>query len=402
MPSRQSSFSPLPRIVACLFVFACANVAAKEPEELRQWRSTDGKSVLGRLITADDDKVTLDVKGKRYTLEIVRLSEADRAYVDTWTEKNPYRAGGATALADLPPWPQKYDGTGKVTVETVNEDEVVSTFAYCTEHYLFALDRKIPKRNLDEIAAVFESVSGALSAMPIERLHPAFGNERRFPTIFFSQKKDYERAGGPSGSVGVFDMRRQAILIRLDVLLTNENHGSNLPHRERYQVLVHELTHQAMYPAIVRMPIWYIEGVAEYMSAAHFATARFDFRNLARHIRKHIHRFVPADDNGAFTLPSIPSVYAMTSKEWNKDNVRSDRDATKKYATSLLLTHWFHHLHGDGKAQEIDAFLKGLAKRQKENEIALKTILADGETLAGIQQKIANYWSSQGLKLRFE
>lgn len=371
------------------------NVRVRAEEPLRQWRSIDGSSVLGQLIAVGEDKVTLEVKGKRYVLDVARLSGEDRNYMDAWVEKNP----GKFTMKEIGPWPTKYDGTGEVTVETLREEP--GAYVYQTEHYLFAFDTKVPKRNLDQIAAVFEAVSGALASMPIERLRPSFARLRCFPVVFFSNQQQYEKAGGQPGSVGIYDVRRQEILIRLDVLLANENRGSNLPQRERYQVLVHELTHQAMYPAMIRMPTWYAEGVAEYMSAAHFATARFDFRNMNQHIRSHMKRFVREDADGGFTLPSVAGVFGMTNQQWNDDNAKAGESASKKYATGLLLTHWFHHQHGGGKGAEIAAFLDQLAARKSLKEAAKGTLFAAGGGLDEIEKVLVKYWDAQGLKLRF-
>jgi hypothetical protein len=383
-------------VFAVILLLSMEPVAGKEPQ-LRQWRSADGSSVLGRLNGADESTVVLEVKGREFRLACDRLSEDDRAYVDAWLAENPQAKAVAPVLADLPPWPVKYDGVGKAVIEVVEEEDSRSSYVYQTEHYIFAFEVKVSRKNLEEIAAVFESVSAALMSLPLKSLHPSFERKRRFPAAFFSTQAAYEAAGGPKGSVGAFSIRRQDIIIRLDVLLANENRGSRMPARERYQVLVHELVHQAMFPAMWDMPLWYVEGVAEYMSAAHFATARYDFRNIGLYVRQHINRFILLEDWGGYTLPSLEKVTALDMESWQADNVESGKNSFKKYGASLLLVHWFHHRYGAGKAQEIDAYLNGIVGQRRFGPPGM----VDKKELKEIERAMVGYWKTQGVQIRF-
>jgi hypothetical protein len=396
--------SRIPFSVCLLALFLVAEIALHAGEPPRQWISPDGKSLIGSLQTATSEQVTLLVDGHLYTLPLTKLSKADQDHVRTWLEAHAdAEPPSAPPPAPLAPWPKKYDGQTDTRFTVVREDPAAPAFIYDTHHYRFAFDVQLGAKHLGEIAAVFEGVSNALAALPVSAVHPQPERENeRFPVVFFSDAADYRKAGAPIGSVGVFDSRQGQILIRLDALLSPPAPGrSALPRREQYRVLVHELTHQIMFPRSLRLPVWYGEGIAEYMSAAHFAPARFDFQSIAFQTRKYLKTYLPFADDGNLDLPSLPWVMGLDGRTWNEDNLRPSAEAFRKYATSLLLAHYFQHLDPPARdGRYLNAYLDALLGRQTARDAAERWLLR-GRDLDAIAMEIRTYWDTQGLKIRF-
>ncbi len=389
-----------------LMVLLLAAIPLRAAEPPRQWFSRDGKSLVGTLRTATSDEVTLLVDGQTYTFSLAKLSDRDQKHVRAWLDdraktKSPHIP---TAVpAPLAPWPKKYDGQSDTRFTLVREDPDAPAFIYETRHYRFAFDVQLGAKALGEIAAVFEGVSNALAALPLTAVQPTETRKvTRFPVVVFSDAAEYRNAGGPVGSVGVFDSRADQILIRLDALLSPPPSGrSDLPRREQYRVLVHELTHQIMFPRSLHLPVWYGEGIAEYMSAAHFAPARFDFLGISFQARKYLRTYLPVGENGIFTLPSPAWVMDLRPESWNEDNKRASTEAFRKYATSLLLAHYFQHLDppaGDGRY--LNAYLDALLERDSARDATERWLLR-GRDLTTIEKEIRAYWDTQGLRIRF-
>lgn len=393
-----------PTLIVALWLVTPLLLPAEEKP--RQWVSGDGDSLLGTLESASAEDVTLRVGGNVYTLPVAKLSEADQKHVRAWIARQTERTGIRPAdapPAPLAPWPKRYDGQTDTRFTVVRMDADAPAYIYDTRHYRFAFDVAPGAKHLGEIAAVFEGVSNALATLPIAALQPTGILEgSRFPVVFFSDAAAYREAGGPMGSVGVFDSRAGQILIRLDALLSPPSPGrSGLPRREQYRVLVHELTHQVMFPRSLRIPVWYGEGIAEYMSAAHFSPARFDFQGIPLQVRNYLGTYLPFAADGTLTLPSPAWVMGLHAESWNEDNRHPATEAFRKYATSLLLAHYFQHLDAPGRdGRYLNAYLNALLDRRTARN-ALDHFLLRGRDLAAVEKEIRAYWDTQGLKIRF-
>ena len=83
------------RLLFLLIVSAlCA--AAESP---RAWTDTDGRTITGTVVRADDSHVTLRVKKKNYRWPISKLSQDDQTFLQNWRKE--YEAKRAERLAKL-------------------------------------------------------------------------------------------------------------------------------------------------------------------------------------------------------------------------------------------------------------------------------------------------------------
>src|SRR5688500_8274681 len=69
--------------VTLLSLLACAMAAAETAGELRNWTSTDGKEIRGRMLGTEGDAVAikLETTGKTAKVPLARLSATDREFI---------------------------------------------------------------------------------------------------------------------------------------------------------------------------------------------------------------------------------------------------------------------------------------------------------------------------------
>ena len=77
----------------------------------------------------------------------------------------------------------------------------------------------------------------------------------------------------------------------------------------------------------------------------------------------------------------------------------SGDQANRNYALGLLLTHYFFHMEGGGKARRITKFLKGLHAGNK-GEAALAPLLDRGD-FKKLEKDISSAWRRKGVTIRF-
>ena len=300
------------------------------------------------------------------------------------------------ALAEDPnPWPQKFQAPSAKVISTKASNDVA--FAYETANFRLHSDKAIDPARLAKFATVIESVPLLLQAFPLPLWAPPKGEKPRI--ILYSDSLDYHSAGGPHGSTGYYDGRRQRVLIRADIFLNPPTaQPTRLLPKPNEDLLVHELTHLCMHDLLWRTSPWFFEGLAEYMAAAHTAGGAYDFTRIDSAIRDHVRRNLPPDEDHLILLPPLQEVLTTTSAQWIEGNKRAAGHAIyRPYAASLLLIHY--HLHGTERRKAVDTYLQtALAHRDPRRP---RPILDVGSTI-DIQSRLTKFWEPRGLPLQFQ
>ena len=314
------------------------------------------------------------------------------------------------AVAHAKPWPTNYDAPSAKWVE----GSAVGHFAYRSNSYLILSDQALGRGRVTEIAMVAESVRGVLRLFPLELLpdrpaHNRKGEPTRDVVRIYSTQKDYLAAGGPGGSVGFFNARTKEVMVSLEYLIEPKGPRSNLEPRQRYRLLVHELVHQAMGDLTFVLPLWFTEGLAEYISAIQFAPGRYRFDNNHRQIINHFRAVWLHDRRDTIAIPRVDQLSTLTARGWSADNLFNRENAYAKYATSLLLTHYQLELASRNlgglreflaEAKEKLETAKGYRSRYRPRMPSQAGLWKDRPPQT-VQRQLATYWDAKGLNLKF-
>ncbi len=308
------------------------------------------------------------------------------------------------SLSHSKPWPQKFDAPRAKWTEL----KTLNGYNYETNSYLIIADQRIRQNEVTEIATLAESVQRTLVLFPLQLICEGQpGNKKKHVVRIFENKSAYLKSGAPTGTVGYFDGHSKEVKVRRDHLIATTNKDSNLQPRQRYQLLVHELIHQAMGNQFHALPTWLTEGIAEYFSALQYAPGRYRFMNCSKQIIEHLNVTWLHENRPIVVIPSIQNLTMMSAHTWEKDTRTNEKNAYAKYASALFLTHYQMEL-ASRKLGGLRKFLENSAINIHEHKTkSVRFIPADQETLwkdksfDKIETQICEYWKKRGLNLRF-
>ena len=70
-----SRFMKTAIILTFLFSFASIVCGQEEEEPARAWTNKEGRTIVAQFVEADDETVTISIKGQRHVLKLADLSE---------------------------------------------------------------------------------------------------------------------------------------------------------------------------------------------------------------------------------------------------------------------------------------------------------------------------------------
>jgi len=199
----------------------------------------------------------------------------------------------------------------------------------------------------------------------------------------------------------------------------------------RGDTLVHEVTHQMMHDSLPFLPIWVIEGTAEYTESLPYNAGRILASSHARGLKEYM-----ASNNARNSPVSRFRPFGehmkMTREAWDSAS-RNSEGQRSLYCQSYLLVYYFSHLDGDGKGARFLKYLDSIAeariaweeffkkpevkrspdgsfswprsnslpaaKRSEEYGIEKLSILLDGRDAATLETDIRNGFKKVGIKL---
>lgn len=304
---------------------------------LRQWTSSDGRTLEASLLHADREAVTLKLRnGREAVVPLERLSEADRTYLAG------LNATGQTIRLGAMPVESKIDP--QVAVEG-------GPRTFVTPHFSFDSERGVTKAFIGEAARVFEGTLAAVAALPLGiEPKPAEG-EARYRTRFldrstFEQEYLSLQGNGPSAGPGMLSVQnvagvyipgRKEVLVPFTSLgVTTSGSQLSLRKSSDTSTLIHEITHQVMHDWLPMLPLWLTEGLAEYLSAVPYQNGRFEFKNAAQGLRESLQEDHGIGDGRPVPMPSPSAMIEAGSGMW--------RGGTEDYLAGMMLVYYFIHL----------------------------------------------------------
>ncbi len=336
---------------------ALASVASGQYRETRTWTSNDGRTLEGSLLHADGDTVRLRLSdGREFDVPLDRLGEKDREYVAAM------RSTGRTLAFRPMPGETKIDPQIEVEGGPRN---------FVTPHFEFGTDHGVSKSFISEAARVFEGTLHAVASLPLGiEPKPAQGAQR-FRTLFLD-RSTFEReiaevmTGVPQnpGSIvaGIYIPKRQEVLVPFSSLETGRS-GSQITLRRTSDTstLIHEIVHQVMHDWLALTPVWFSEGLAEYVAAVPYQNGRFEFRNAPKGLRETLESQYGIREGMAVPMIHPADFLEMRSADW--------RGSQDDYRSAMLLVYYFMHLdQPDKPGAALAGYLHLLEQGRDETE----------------------------------
>ena len=254
-------------------------------------------------------------------------------------------------------WPTKYEGRQQLDVSRL-EPGKNGAVGFETEGFRFYSDSKIANADWRSIMIVCEGLRGALKSLPLDVIKPTEAKPPGKETVrIFEQEAAYHQAGGLESTVGTYLPRSGDVLIWMEGLNEPDpDHGKfSLSKARQYDLLVHELTHQATGREFRRLPVWFSEGLAEYLAAAHNSPGIYSFKDPSGAIKSHVKKYLGAVANkDRFGIVPLRTLVALDGRAW-AENTRTGtgHGPFLKYVSAVLLLHYFCHLDPDRNHGEI-------------------------------------------------
>ena len=374
----------------------------------RTWTDTTGRKIEAELITGSVDSILLKMGGREVRLAVDRLCEEDQEYVREWM-----RNGGTTKPGDDKKTPANKPDSGKMAdlagevpkkvgppedfeAVVVSEDSEANQYTYSSPHFLFISDRRLTSRVVSGFSKLYEATYLTVQSMPWGATFDSGTEDGLFPVYLFSTEADYMKAGGVPGSAGVASGSKSLVQIRY---LGVKDTGSRLilEDVEDNDVIVHELTHALRNHADRGLPVWAVEGFAEYITSAPYnRNGRFSLEDRAEEIANYISRRGARE--GAFKFEhKIEELLGADRKTFYKsgsDGGLGDGVLMSYSSAVLVMGYLWHGDKGKDDLQRIGgpvrAWLQAVQDGKKEKDA--RTLLFDGRTGEEMQEALINFY----------
>lgn len=370
------------------------------------WTLRNGQQLDASVRMVREKRVTLRLEdGRELKLGVDSLAADSRRRVEQWARGQ----GGDLEFASWiqspdsafsRPWPKSVYGPNNPEIRVVADKARPRRYIYESEHYRFVSDAMLDRYTVRKFATLFETTYAYNMALPLNvpaRYHAA---GRRYLVYLFSDEKTYRRYGGIEGAAGVYDSRRDAVLVPFRSLGLSQmgKKWKWIKGREN-PVIGHELTHQLMVG--IRPAPWFTEGCAEYVAQTRYTHGKYHVHGSQRRLfdsviskkasKKHFSRQLGPRER-------VPSLQAFMEMPYGK--FTAAEDANLHYGVALMLTFYFYHVDGSGKGHNIKRYIKALQRGQTEAEA--RRALLNGREYRSVQTGFASFCASQGLRLEFE
>jgi hypothetical protein len=397
--ARRFSYKSIMILRALLLLTAFAGAATAE---LRTWTLPDGRTLNARISGIDDGKVLLLPSNGNTPVPVFthKLAGTDRAAVDAWVPPG-RRAPGANAEITRNPsgWPLTVALKEDPAFTVVEENREAKRYVYRSDHFEFTSRQPLNLKIVREFSRLFELTYETVAALPL-RLDPE-PPRGYYQVVLFATNAQYVAAGGPKRSGGLYRGSTGEVMVPLPSLGVRklpsdrwimEDHKDNQP-------LLHEVTHQVMGPWLTVLPMWLIEGAAEYVAAARCSmrsklTLHASPDNLFTFLREQMG--VP---NRAIDMRHPQRLMVMDFDKWQRD--LAGRDGIKNYYSAMLLFYYYAHLDGDGTGRHLmDYFKARVASETPDDDTADRDAhLLRGRTWEELWSDIARALAAYKVKL---
>ena len=340
----------------CVAAFALGQEAGP-----RVWTDTQNRKVEASFAGVQGASVLLKLTDGKTILPfpLERLSPADQAFVKA--------QGTAPAPTTPREWPQTVEVPARsIEIKMVSENPAERLYVYQSEAFEFTSQAKIAGSVMKEVARTFEATRSLVDALPWGVVCTPPAGMRRFKAALFETRQDYLDAGGPPNSGGVYSTGDKVFKIPFDSLGLEKRGQTYFKRDFTSDTLVHEITHQMMDAYLPFLPMWAVEGTAEYTEMLPFNAGTFRADAHKSGLKESMARWNESD------IDDLEKHLTMTRDQWQQIAASSSAMASL-YHRSNLLVYYFCHLDGDKKGGRFLKFMNAV-----EGEVAaLRAFFAD-------------------------
>ncbi len=386
-------------LAALLFAFGQA-LDAGAADEYRLWTNAESKQVEAAFSGVNSGLVNLKMRdGKMAAVPLDKLSQADQDWVKQHGTVAPRPLFGSSTPAGKT-WPKStgLEEAPKATV--VKEDAEAKEYVYHTANFEFRCDSRLGADVVREFGRIFEGTLEVNKQLPLE-LKPTPEKDRElFVAQLFTNKDDYLKAGAIPGSAGVYMSAKRSILVPIQSLgVKIVGKRVALEPQSDNSTLIHEITHQMMNHWLGRLPIWYIEGSAEYVAAQKYHMGRFSLTTPGANVRKYLNDHKGVWDK-KFTMWHVHHLMHIEGDAWSGAIGGGEGNAMRNYASATILAYYFYHVDGKGDAANIIAWLRAIESGTAKEEATEKHLIR-GRKLTDIEKEIAHVMQKDGLVIDY-
>jgi hypothetical protein len=406
-------------IFTLLALLAFGWVLPRVEAESRIWTSVDGKQIQAELVDVLNGEAVLKLPGQSALSRVpfARLSALDQEFIKSWVKSatppaKPLKPSGkpeddeeilldgegfpigqnSTVKRDKHGWPELVALKDKPAFTMVKEDKTKSEFVYRSDHFEFLSTEKLSGEIVREFSRLFETTFEAVVALPL-RLNPKLPNGF-LKVRLYETKSAYFAAGGLEGSAGMYTSRTREVMVPLPYLGVKKI-GDRwiLADGDGNTTLIHEVTHQVMNDWLGRLPVWIVEGTAEYVAAGRYTKGRLTLRGHGKNMTD----YSRLNSSGVKSAP-LEKLMTMDDETWSK--ALESESAAVNYASSMMLFYYFCHQDGDGTGKGmIDYFGARLTARDEMDDKERDEFLLRGRNFSVLQKDFRKGMASAGIRL---
>lgn len=233
----------------------------------RTWRSRDGRLMEGTLVEANETTATFQLPGNRKAeIPLERFGGRDRRFIREWQQISRYFNPGYEASRNV---------TGTIEAGIADGAFARQGKVHSTRHFRFECDVSLNAATVRDFSRMFEATYNVIRSLPLG-IQPDRPPEGKFKVRLFSDIADYHRAGGPVGAAGVYILKSREILVPLESLGIGRS-GQVYRKTSEYEpsTLIHEITHAVTHHWLNYVPMWFTEGLADYVGAIPYRAGTF-------------------------------------------------------------------------------------------------------------------------------
>lgn len=381
------NFRPSRIILAMCCTLTFIELAVAEDTVYRPWKDAQGRVIQAAFVSATADSVTLKMAdGKEHQLSLARLCPEDQAFVKSLSAPAapaPATAQGAAPAVTAPSldrvpvekrtWPENVVvPTKSIDIEVIEENPAARKCLYRSEGFEFTSQAKLAGGVMKEVARTFEATKTLVASLPWGVVcRPPEGFER-YKAELYETRKDYIAAGGPENSGGVYmsgDKIFRVPFPSIGLKLLGKTYAKD----DNYDggTLIHEITHQVMDAYLTFLPVWVIEGTAEYTEMLPYNAGKFRADAHQKGLKDHIQEMQKR--GYAIEIGNLEEHLTMNRAKWSGITDISNLKMGELYFRSVLAVYFFCHLDGDKKGTR---FIKFMDAVYSETE-AMRTFFKD-------------------------
>ncbi|MGI9241417.1 MAG: hypothetical protein ACR2RV_11490, partial [Verrucomicrobiales bacterium] len=346
----------------------------------RTWTNRESKKISARCVGVGDGQVDLILgKNRNSTVPLEKLSEADQHYATIWKQ---LREDFQPRPAHIPDLTSVSAAVWESDAQELGRDNDTRLWKYRTESFEFECDVKLEKDELQSASRQFEIVNRAIPALGLVP-KPKSPPEKFFRVRLFSERRAYREAGGPPGSAGVFFIdHKDKDKIGVS-FVSMQNLGTGNDPQGSLSTLLHETTHQVMHHQLRNLPMWAVEGLADYIGSREYKRDELRFPVPANDLDSYYQRKLGRDWGGKIRWKKPSEVMGFSQRKFMGAPDPAGRPApgppgaraipvlprqpmpnhnvTSNYVCSMLLVNFLLHHDGPEGAERFATYLENFA-----------------------------------------